>query len=235
MARRLVIIMLVLAACQNGAAPSRSQRTDALAGWVLSLEAAEGLDETDQRPLHRVVLNRPGSEPIIVAEGVLDAALAPDGQVAWLDAQGVHVLAAGARRFVARAAPHGIAVGTTGVLFNAAAQRGAGAGLAFATWEGTVRTLVPAPEDLPGPAGYHHPALSPDGRYALAFSDLTARPSLWRVTITTGELVQLAGDMPGASERPSWEDGRLRWSDGEGLIVRVDPAAGTMELTEAQR
>jgi hypothetical protein len=170
------------------------------------------------------------ADSVEVAAAALDAVAGPKGNVAWLDHTGLHLWAEGRSRFIARASAHGLAANAAGVLFVTAAAHGGGAGLAFVTWSGEVTELVAAPEDLPGPAGFHHPALSPDGTLALAFSDLTPRPSLWRVRLSTRELSQLGGEIPSRAEQPRWALGKLSWKDAEGQLVAIDPHTGAVEI-----
>lgn len=225
--------LLGLLACTSGAPPSGESSRSALEGTRLVSVAPPPRPESHERVLMRLFLET-GSESVEVAPAALDGVLGPRGQVAFLDRDGLRLWARGESRLVARASAHGLAANETGVLFATAAERGGGAGLAFVTWSGALTTLIPAPEDLPGPAGYHHPALSPDGALALAFSDLTPRPSLWRVHLDTREVAQVGGEIPSRADLPRWVAGRLCWTDGDGRQVAVDPHSGQVELTGAE-
>ena len=151
-----------------------------------------------------------------VAPAAFFAALGPQNAVAYVDLEGLHLWKEGAATLVAKAAPRGMSANTHGVAFAASAQSGQGSGIAFMSWSGAVRTLISAPEELPGQAGYHKPALTPDGRYVVAFGDLTPRPSLYRISLVSGEAKLLSSDAPTAVGDPTWMGDRLVWSTGEG-------------------
>ncbi len=151
-----------------------------------------------------------------VAQGAYFAALGPGERVAYLDGQGLKLWKDGTSVWISAAQPRGLGAAEAGAVFPSAAARGKGSGVALMSWDGAVRTLIPAPEELPGPAGYHAPALSPSGRYVVAFSDLTPRPSLYRVTLRTGAVEQLSADAPPIVGAPRWDGEVLRWSTGEG-------------------
>lgn len=221
--------LLGLLACTSGTPPSAASSRAALEGARLVAIAPPPRPESHERVLMRLLLET-ASESVEVAPAAFDGVQGPRGQVAFIGPDGLWLWAAGQSRFVARASAHGLAANDSGVLFATAAERGGGAGLAFATWSGALTTLIPAPEDLPGPAGYHHPALSPDGAWALAFSDLTPRPSLWRVRLDTREVSQLGGEIPSRAELPGWVEGRLSWTDGDGRQVVVEPHSGRVEV-----
>lgn len=151
-----------------------------------------------------------------VTDSAYYAALGPQDAVAYVDSEGLHLWRDGKGKRVAKAAPRGLAANVHGVVFTAAAESGPGSGIAWMSWDGTTRALIAAPEGLPGMAGYLKPSISPDGRYVIAFSDLTVRPSVHRVDVSTGAVTQLLEDAPGAVGEPAWTGDEVVWSTGDG-------------------
>lgn len=150
-----------------------------------------------------------------ISKSAYFAALGPEDSVAYVNAAGLHLWRNGRDERIAAAAPRGLAANAHGVLFTSAAESGQGSGLSLMSWSGKLSTLIAAPETLPGQAGYHKPAISPEGRYALVFSDLTARPSLYRVALDNADTVMLVADAPSAAGELSWAGERLSWSTGD--------------------
>lgn len=151
-----------------------------------------------------------------VSSAAFFAALGPDNVVAYVDLDGLHLWREGKDALVAKASPRGMSANAHGVAFASAARSGHGSGVGFMSWSGELRTLIAAPEELPGQAGCLKPSLSPDGRFVIAFSDLTPRPSLYRVDVASGVVTQLSSDAPPSSGEVAWVGGNLVWSTGEG-------------------
>lgn len=165
-------------------------------------------------PTHEVTV-RTSSGEHVVSRGAYFAALGPEDRVAFVDERGLHLWENGRSRRLADATPRGLGAAPIGVAFTSAAEQGEGSGVSFMSWKGELRQLLPAPEGLPGPAGYHTPAVSPDGRFVVAFSDVTPRPSLHRVELSTGAATQISEDVPGIVGLPAWSGDVLIWSTGD--------------------
>lgn len=219
----LLALLLFAAGCSEKTAASS-----------LSLERNDRAIGGHLPPEHEIkVRTRTGEH--VVSPAAWFAVLGPEDAVAWVGPEGLHLWQNGRSRWIAAATPRGLGAGPSGVAFTSAAEMGAGSGVSFMTWSGEVRELIPAPESLPGSAGYHKPAVSPDGRYVVAFGDLTPRPSIHRVELSTGTVVQLVEDAPSSVGPPQWLGDLLVWSTGDGRAA-LHVESGEVSVTEgAQR
>lgn len=244
-AASLVALCVLLPACAEGPssssssgtpaslAPTRSRDLRAIAvavpDGVHSAASREPEPETHARRRFTVTVDSPRGA-LVVTDAALELSALDARHIAWIDESGLHLHVGGERRFAGPAAPLGLAVSAAGVLHATRAKSGEGTGLGLAKWDGSVRVLLPAPEELPGPSGYFHPIFSPDGKAAFVRSSLTPRPSVVRVELQSGTHATLATDVPSAASEWSFVDGQLAWISGEGEQIRLHPDTGVVAV-----
>lgn len=213
---------------ESGNAPDTHALHSGPAELVVTPAAAAA--ETHERRKLQVALKSPGRS-LELAQDALEVSATMDGRVAFVNEQGLHLVTSGERRRVGPSAARGLHANEHGVAYTVPAKSGGGSGVAIATWDGTTRVVMPAAEGLPGPAGYFKPLQSPDGRFVFAWSNLTPRPSIWRVDVTSDAApMELAPDVPGAASEITWVDGRLAWTTADGQQARLHPVTGTLEV-----